>query len=211
MNNFDEIWFDMDGTLAIGGEEYKKIHDELSYKVYAKSVNKPLSTEVKKDYDDLIKKHKSNSAVFRSLGHPSGYWTDHIEAVGLADTYQPREDVVDVLQELSKRARLGLFTNNKTAMVHKILARINVSPTLFHKMVTGDEVKERKPHPHGFELMLERANCPADKLLYLGDRYHVDVEPAQKLGIKAGIVWTEDKRADYSFPEFTDLLKLNRD
>lgn len=207
---FKEIWFDLDGTLAVPNDAWDTAHDNLRYQVYANYVGTPqVTVELRQEYEDLYAQHKSNSAVFRSFGLSKDYWIDHFEAADLSSYYEPREDVPKVLEALGHRAVIGLFTNNKLTVVNHTLDRLHIPFGTFAKVVTGDEIQERKPHLHGFQVMLEQAGCKPNELIYIGDRYHVDVEPAQKLGAHGGIVWAKDDRADYSFPEFNDLLALN--
>lgn len=206
---FREIWFDLDGTLAVPDTNWHLEHDALKYKIYSEFIKEPVTKSLKENYDKLYEQYRSNSAVFRSLGLPAGYWIDHYEAADMSSFYPTREDVPRILRELNNRAILGLFTNNKASVVSKTLDRLNIPPDLFRKTVTGDTIKERKPNLHGFRAMLEKAGCQPNELIYIGDRYHVDIEPAQQLGMAGGLVWSHDDRADFNFPEFIDLLKLN--
>lgn len=202
-----QIWFDLDGTLAVQTDEWNIAHDQVRYLVYAELLGRSVDDALKAEYDSLYEAHKSNSAVFRALGQSAGYWIDHYEAADLSDYYKPNVDVSSTMAQIAQKFELGLFTNNKRAVLEKTLGNINLDIHYFAKILTGDLIIERKPHPHGFEVMLEMSGLKPQEILYVGDRYHVDIEPAQNLGMQGGLVWSNDERADYCFPQFSDIAK----
>lgn len=210
MAHFKEIWFDMDGTLAAITPAWEDAHDDFKYRLYATVLGSPsVTNEIKHDYETLYRTHKSNSAVFQSLGLAANYWMTNIATADLSKHYESRKDVLDTLQVLAKRANLGIFTNNTPAIIDKTLKQLQIPRSLFGKVLSADAAIARKPHPHGFEIMLDMAACQPTQLLYVGDRYDVDIEPVQKLGAKGALVWDEDPRANYSFLEFSELLTIN--
>lgn len=202
-----QIWFDLDGTLAVQTDEWNVAHDRVRYMVYAELLGREVDNKLKYEYDVLYEAHKSNSAVFRSLGQPAGYWIEHYEAADLSNYYKPNAEVSESLVKIAGKYEISLFTNNKRAVLEKTLKNIEIDIALFSKVLTGDLIKERKPHPHGFEVMLEMSGLKPEEVLYIGDRYHVDLEPAQNLGMQGALVWASDERADYSFPQFSGITE----
>lgn len=203
-----QIWFDLDGTLAVQTDEWNAAHDQVRYLVYAELVGRSVDDVLRAEYDSLYEAHKSNSSVFRALGQSAGYWIDHYEAADLSDYYKPNEEVSRTMGQIAQKFELGLFTNNKRAVLEKTLDNIDLDIQYFTKILTGDLIKERKPHPHGFEVMLKMSGLQPQEILYVGDRYHVDIEPAQKLGMQGALVWSRDERADYNFMQFSDIVDL---
>ena len=54
-------------------------------------------------------------------------------------------------------------------------------------MIASAEAGISKPDPRIFTLALERAECPAEEAVMIGDRLDNDIVPAKRLGMKT--VW----------------------
>lgn len=83
------IWFDVEGTLTIRSKKFNEAHDKLRYETYAKVVKKPVTEELKKEYEELYKKYGSNSAVFSSLGCASDFWQINFNKLDKTKFYKP--------------------------------------------------------------------------------------------------------------------------
>lgn len=68
------VWFDLDGTLTTHSDSFEKAHNELRYRAYSDVTGKPVDEKLIQEFEALYKKCGSNSAVFTSLGKPSGFW-----------------------------------------------------------------------------------------------------------------------------------------
>jgi len=202
------IWFDLEETLTRRTPEFVKIWKELRYKTYAEATNKPLTDELCEEYEEMIKKHGSNSAVFRSLGLPSDYWHQKFATLDKVKYYKPNKEINNTLVELKEKVKLSIFTNVKTEETMKILDIVEIDTSWFEYILTGDDVKERKPALDAFELMIKKSDLSASEILYVGDRLKVDILPARKVGIKTCLVWGKSDEADYSFKDFKDILNI---
>jgi len=61
------VWFDLEGTLTTRSDEFNEAHNQLRYETYSEVVGKPLTKELKQEFEKLYAQYGSNSAVFRSL------------------------------------------------------------------------------------------------------------------------------------------------
>ncbi len=202
------IWFDVDGTLTIHTPEFHKVHNALRYKTYADFIKKPVTKELMEEYETLYKKYGSNSAVFRSLGLPSDYWQKYFNTIDEVKYFKPNIVVKKTLEQLKDKVPISIFTNVKPERNVSTLAAIDVKPELFTYIITGDDIKERKPALDGFYLMIEKTKLPPGEILYVGDRVDVDIKPAKLVGMKTCLVWSKSDEADYSFENFEDLLSI---
>ena len=202
------VWFDLEGTLTIRSDEFNEAHNQLRYETYSEVVGKPLTEELKQDFEKIYAKNGSNSAVFRSLGCASDFWQKCFNKLDKTRYYKPVKTVYSTLEELKEKVPISIFTNLKPEEVESTLKIINVDKSWFKFIISGDDIKERKPVLDGFYLMIKKSGLPPREILYVGDRVKVDVLPAKELGIKTCLVWDKSDEADYSFEKFEDILSL---
>jgi len=202
------VWFDLEGTLTIRSDEFNEDYNQLRYETYAEVVGKPLTEELKQDFEKLYAKHGSNSAVFRSLGCASDFWQKRFNSLDKTKYYKPVKTIFTTLRKLKEKVLISIFTNLKPEEVKNTLKIINVDKSWFKFIVSGDDIKERKPALDGFYLMIEKSGLPPEEILYVGDRVKVDILPTKEVGMKSCLVWDKSDEADYSFEKFEDILSL---
>ncbi|MAF79743.1 hypothetical protein CL629_01550 [bacterium] len=197
------IWFDFSQTLAF---IKKEPHDRLCYETYSQIIGKPVSEELIAEYKDLYKKYSSNSAVFRSLGQTSNFWSEKLNSLESGDLYKiTDENVPEVLQKVRELVPMSLFSNMH---LEKVLPALNINLDWFTHIISAGMVKEPKPVLDGFYKMIELSKVSAKEILYIGDDIEKDVRPAKKVGIQTGLVWKKSYEADYSFEKFEDILTI---
>ena len=47
------IWFDLEGTLTIRSREFDEAHDRLRHETFAEISNKPLTSELKQQFQKI--------------------------------------------------------------------------------------------------------------------------------------------------------------
>ena len=198
------VWFDFSGTLVTLKKER---HDRLKHETYSKVVGRPVSQELIAEYEKLLKKFEgSNAFVFKTLGKHSGFWSEQVALVEPRELYSlAGKNVPEVLERLSEKVPISLFSNID---VGKILPAVGINPRLFTHIISSSMLKEPKPALEGFHKMVELSGVSAKEILYLGDHVGKDVRPANKVGVKTGLMWGKSHEADYSFEKFEDLLKI---
>lgn len=198
------VWFDFSDTLASVNED---THDSLRYETYAKIVRKPITPELIIEYEKLYKEYKhSNSAVFKSLGKLSGFWSGIIDAVNPSTLYYLIDkNIPEVLEQMSKIIPISIFSNID---LEKTLPPLNIKPKWFTHILSASKLDNLKPALEGFYKVIELSGVSPEEILYIGDEFEKDIVPAKKVGIKTGVVFEELPGADYSFKDFRDILEF---
>ncbi|NQV89692.1 MAG: HAD family hydrolase [Parcubacteria group bacterium] len=202
------IWFDLEETLVVRSKAYKKIHNELRYATYANVIGTIVSDQLREDYEGLYSQQGSNSAVFTSLGLSSDYWQKSFNSLDKSDLSDPNTDITLTLKALKEFVPLSIFTNLTKDEIVKTLGFVEIPIEWFQFILSGDDVKNRKPAPDGFMKMIELSKVNSSEILYVGDREDVDIKPAKSLGIRTCLVWGNSDIADFSFQDFTSLLDI---
>lgn len=122
--------------------------------------------------------------------------------------YEPTPDIYETLEKLKDAVPISIFTNVKLANTLKTLEAVNINSKWFTYIVSGDDVKNRKPAPDGFRFIIEKSQLSAESILYVGDRVNVDITPANKVGMQSCLLYKKSKEATHSFGNFSDLLQL---
>ncbi len=208
MSGIKHIWFDLAGTLYKETPEFQAIHDQFRYQTYAKLTNNTDIEKAKQEFDELYKKHGSNSAVFRSLGQPSDYWMKAIEELDFTAVLKSDAEITDTLNALQKIIPISLFTNFPKHRIVELLKHLEIPAEWFTHTLTGDDIAERKPALDGFYLMIEKSAIPAEQILYVGDRIDVDIKPAKAVGMQTGLLYGQSDEADFCFNTFGEILKI---
>ncbi|MEK7582898.1 MAG: HAD family hydrolase [Patescibacteria group bacterium] len=202
------LWFDFDGTITFQTPEFHAAHDELRHRTYANATGKPLTEKLKEEFHGLYKKYGSNSAVFRSLGLPTNYWQEHFNTLDVSKLYKPNPSINMTLDYLRTKLPISLFTNLTGDKIPKMLSLIAIEQSWFTHVLSGDDIKERKPALDGFYKMIELSQLPAKDLMYVGDRVDVDLKPAKAVGIQTCLMWGKSEETDFSCEKFEDLIEI---
>ena len=199
------IWFDFSDTLV---KLDQQMHDQLRYSSYAEVVKKPLDENLIEEYQEMLKKHVSNSGVFRALGLSASYWPERVNSVEPSLLYSLADkNIPAVLSKLQSIVPISLFTNINP---EKILSAVGLNIKLFCHVIQAGMVKEPKPALEGFYKILELTKEVPENILYVGDSIGKDVKPAKAVGMKTCLIWSESPEADYSITKFEDLLSITK-
>lgn len=203
------IFFDLGSTL---------LDEEAAYGYYIdKCVKKLESLAIEVSSDSYKKKmaeyaHKSLDPI-RATWHyfaptePRPLWTNE----GIKFYSEVRE----VLETLSKYHRLGIVANQSSS-VRELLKEWGTE-SYFQLLILSEEVGLSKPDTTIFTLALQKANIPADRVVYVGDRYDNDILPAKSLGMWTVRILTgfgkyageNDKlKSDWSITSLQELLTI---
>lgn len=197
------LWLDFSDTIArINRAEMENI----VYAAYANQVGKLVTQELKDEYKALVKHHKSNSAVFLSLGLPSTYGADLMSKIDPHKLYQLTDvRIPEVILELKDILPVSIFSNNR---LDTILPALGLERQWFTHILGPDEVQKPKPDLEGFTKMIQLSGVPASEILFVGDDVEKDLVPAREVGITTGLLWGESSVADYAFKDFQGILAV---
>ncbi len=93
----------------------------------------------------------------------------------------PAEGIYEVLDRLAPRYRLGIIANQHPT-VHDWMVRTDLA-RYFPLAVYDCDFGPGKPDPRIFLHALQRAGCPPERAVMIGDRLDNDILPAKRLGM----------------------------
>lgn len=105
------------------------------------------------------------------------YWSDYCAGWSLFDDVKPCLDALS-------RFNLGIVTNGDVETQMAKLDRSGVRDR-FRTIVVSGEIGVSKPDPIIFKLAGERAGCPVERCIFVGDDAKVDIEGARNAGMKS--------------------------
>jgi len=183
------ILFDLDGTLYSSAEVRAKFA-EAAYQALAKL--KKISVEeattlIEDTREKLREKHGFPVPYTLTLvrfGMPVETWhKENIEYFDPRDYLSANGELRDMLLDLKKRCRLAILTNNNEVQAKRILEALKVQD-LFDQVFTYNTFKTMKPNPQFFKKAAKAMGVTPEDCLVVGDRYSVDLIPAQELGMQ---------------------------
>lgn len=171
--NVRAVLFDWDGTLVDTAEAsfrcYVRLFEELG---------------VAFDRETYARTYSPNwYKTFRMLDIPEERWA-HADARWLAHFAEEEIALIDGARELLNELReRGLATGIVTSgSRERVLRELDTHGFAFHECVFGCDVKEKKPHPEGLLLCLDRLRIAADEAVYVGDSPE-DIAMARAAGV----------------------------
>lgn len=202
------VWFDFANTLFKYTPEYKRVHDELLYKTYSQVVKRPVAKELKREYNALYEKYKTNSHVFISLGKDPDFWVATQAKLKKENYIDHSIDLPSLFRKIrKKRIKISLFTNGLREEVLRILPHLHLSLQDFDHLLTGEMV-EKKPSLDGFYKIIELSGVKPQEILYVGDRIPAEILPAKKVGLKTALVWSDKQKteADFTLDHISEVI-----
>ena len=178
------IFFDIGSTLVDETECYKKRYVEIT-------VGTDISAQ---EFESKViefarqnKKGDHEAARFYGLVLPKWH--------GEAERLYP--DAERVLAALKARGfRLGIIANQSAGTKERLLKWGILQ--YFDVIAASAEEGVAKPDVEIFLRALEKADCPPEKAVMVGDRLDNDIIPAKALGMKT--VWVRQGFAQYAVP-----------
>ncbi|PZS24271.1 MAG: haloacid dehalogenase [Pseudonocardiales bacterium] len=109
-------------------------------------------------------------------------------AGGQPETFTEEDLYPDARPCLGELAQMGMrvgLAGNQTARAEEILKSLDLPVDVIG---TSDGWGVEKPSPSFFARMIEEAGCPAESVLYVGDRLDNDIRPAQAAGMSTALI-----------------------
>lgn len=171
--NVRAVLFDWDGTLVDTAE--------ASFRCYVRLFEE---FGVPFDRETYARTYSPNwYQTFRMLDIPEERWP-HADTRWLAHFAEEEVALIDGARELldalhGRGLATGIVTSGSRDRVRR---ELDTHRFAFHECVFGTDVKEKKPHPEGLLLCLERLRIAADEAVYVGDSPE-DVAMARAAGV----------------------------
>jgi HAD superfamily hydrolase (TIGR01509 family) len=169
------VLFDWDGTLADTAE--------ASYRCYVRLF---AELGIAFDRETYARTYSPNwYLTFRALGVPEERWSA-ADRRWLAHFAEEQVELIDGARELletltARGLSMGIVTSGGRERVSRELDAHRLTPHL-HECVYGCDVKEKKPHPEGLLLCLDRLGVRAADAVYVGDSPE-DIAMARAAGV----------------------------
>lgn len=202
------IWFDFANTLFRYTSEYVRVHNELLHQTYAKVVGEPLTEGLKRKYQALYQKYKSNSQVFMALDQDPNFWASTQAKLPKEKYIDQTVNLPNLFKKLKRRGlKISLFTNAPKEEVLRVLPYLNLGPQDFDFLLTGEMV-EKKPSLDGFYKIIKLSRLKPAEILYVGERIPGEILPAKKVGLKTALVWSNlgKTEADFTLGDINQVV-----
>lgn len=119
------------------------------------------------------------------------------------------DDSLPALEELQRQGlRLGILSNFGTHL-RDLLQHFELL-SFFDFVVVSAEVGLAKPDPRIFDLVVDEAGLPRERLLYVGDHIGDDIEGARGAGLAAVLIDRGDRQPEALCPRIRSLRHLAR-
>jgi beta-phosphoglucomutase len=217
---YDMVIFDVGGTLLA-------LHEQAPFQEFLAQAGLPATEE-----DARLFHHRLISAIITERDRAQGLGADERELnawwQGIFDkTWPQRRDLAgemfrwqmegrfdslfsDTLPALDSLQRLGLpmaVLSNWATHLRDTLRRVDLLD-YFEFLIVSSEVGLAKPDRRIFDLAVDRANYPRQRLLYVGDHVGDDVEGALGAGLDAVLVDRRDRQPEALCPRIGSLEEL---
>ena len=199
------IIFDIDGTLYRSREYVKQLVDAM-----CEVISELLSTSWERAFE-LYQMIRSNfgsvSLGLKEIGiDRRTFYEELVKKLDPSQSIQPRPELKDMLNKLREMEfKVGCHTNSSRELARLVLNALGLDLEDFDIVVTSDDA-EPKPMPDGYLKILNQLNLRPEEVLYVGDRWRIEVKPAKELGMKTALV--SRKREGNPDIFMTDILQL---
>lgn len=180
------IVFDLDGTLYVSQGFAATIQDAASaYMAGIKGISKEEAQELIAATRARLSEESGTvqtlSAVCTELGGSIHDLHAFFEERLHPESYLVRDErVIALLARLRERFSLNVYTNNNRALTTRILGYLGLDG-LFDRIFAIDDAWRAKPDEVMLEQVLSATGLAPAQLLFVGDRYDVDLRlPEQK-------------------------------
>ncbi len=96
--------------------------------------------------------------------------------------WEPYEDV-QILQTIN--LPIGIITNFNTSVRSLLKEKLAID---FQPIVVSEEVGVQKPHKALYDEAIQQVGLKPEEILYIGDSFTLDYEPANAIGIKSLLI-----------------------
>ncbi len=186
-NGIRAIVFDLDGTLYVS--------DGLALAIQAAAAGyiaglqgvshdqaRGLMADTRRRMQQEAGVAQTLSAVCCALGGTvQGLHNVFISELRPEDYLRRDDAVVRLLERLGQRFDLYLYTNNNRTLTGRIISALGLDG-LFRDVFTIDDCWRSKPDQQRFEGVLQVIGARPEEILFVGDRYEVDLRLPEQNG-----------------------------
>lgn len=181
------VVFDLDGTLYVSHSFATAIQEAAAaYIAGLRGIEIPqaghLITATRARMSEEAGTVQTLSAVCSELGGTVQELHAYFESHLRPEAHLVRDERVTILlKHIKEEYPLYLFTNNNRALTTRILDYLGLSD-LFQHIYAIDDTWQAKPDQDMLERILTEAGLKPHEMLFVGDRYDVDLRLPEQLG-----------------------------
>jgi len=190
------VLFDLDQTLI----DFIKMKVEACRSAIKAMIKAGLKIDEKKGLKKLMETYyklgiESDIAFTKFLEEQTGKVDENILKTGI-DAYvktkpkflKPYPYVLEMLEMLkSSNLKLGIVTDAPRKKAMKRLDAMDITD-FFDVIITFDDTKVKKTEELPLKVAMERLNLYPEEILFVGDSFTRDIQPAKNLGMKTLLV-----------------------
>lgn len=210
------LGWDLDGTLyppdAIPSQ---LVHEEMMVVLMEKYGWQKDQAE--REFLRAKQKAASSTAALTQLGiDGSTFFYQLWDRLPLEKYIRPNSAITRLLTDLSQAAYLHYLVSNSNSIVHieRKLSLVGLSPSMFESIVSTADLGVTKPDPRPYLVGLAQLNkkrtsfFQPTQVLYIGDRFEVDIVGAHAAGLYGCLVGSENDQADITISSVLALRTL---
>ena len=168
------------GAFEIPAQEFHALHDEVRGQLASELRGQAASHNRALFFKRMVEAvaggpHPAAADLVRRMY--DRYWAAFYERM------QPQADAPEVLAALKASRPLVLVSNHTALPQLGKIAALGFDG-LFDAVVTSEEAGAEKPAARIFETALERAGCPAEEAVMIGDDPETDIAGAAAFGMR---------------------------
>ena len=197
--------FDMDGTLYKSDAIHQKFA-EAAYYTLASKRSIPLDRarqDIEQRRESMKGRYGSSvpyTLTLQSFDIPISIWHEYnISYFDPRDHLEPDPALQKALAVLERNFTLSVLTNNNQTQTERTLQALRVKDR-FSRVFTYNTYHLLKPDITFFLRAAEDLRVPSAECCFIGDRFDVDLKPAQQVGMS--IVEVQGPEDVYALPEF---------
>lgn len=186
--------------LPLSREQFIRLHKETQkrLKLQMGSVSTIHSRLIR--YQNLLE--EQGLPIFHAVTMNDLYW-DTLVAHSV-----PTESAEAVMQELKSRGiRIGIGTDMTARRQYLKLRQLGLMEYIDF-MVSSEEAQSEKPDPAFFSMCIQKAKCPPENILFVGDSLKKDAMGASACGMKGIWFCPDGATPDQTVTQITQLSQL---
>lgn len=113
-------------------------------------------------------------------------WLDYRDNLPLQDTFKKAKVVANrELEKCARIAKLYIVSNSRQISIKQIAKHHKIDLSFFEQIITNDFDANDMSKAKYYKQIMERENLTPKQILVVGDSKSHDIEPAEKLGMRA--------------------------
>jgi len=192
------IVFDLDGTLYVSEAFEQAVWESVSrYAADLRGVSAVVGGQQLRELRDRLTAERGTVqtlavAIVIMGGTVPEMHRRFAQELEPVQYIKPDPRVKRLVEQLGKKYTSWLLTNNNHTLTQKILAVLDLEQS-FQRVITINDTWRPKPDQTLLDQVLAELNLPPEAVLFIGDRYDIDLRLPEQLGCPVLLTKTIDE------------------